>query len=103
VTHRDVVQRAIRERRPLALEYRYPGQGLRTVHPHALYRDSDGVLYLNAYQVSGYTSRLRSLPGWRSFDLSQVVAAELLDGTFPLAPGFNSAATQYGDGVVASP
>lgn len=99
---RDVIRIAILERRPVSLEYRYPGQGLRTIHPHALYRSADGRLHLNAYQVDGYTSRRRSLPGWRLFDLNQVTVAELLDGRFDLAPGFNPAAPQYSGGVVAS-
>lgn len=99
---RDVIRIAILERRPVALEYRYRGQGMRTVHPHALYPNVDGALYLNAYQVDGYTSRHRSLPGWRLFDLGQIVSVDLLDGTFPLAPGFNAGSAQYSRGIVAS-
>lgn len=98
----EVIRRAIRERRPVALEYRRSGQGLRTVHPHVLYRTSTGAVCVDAYQVEGYTSAGRSLPGWRAFDLDQVVSAEPLDGRFALAPGFNPAARKYSGEIVAS-
>jgi len=98
----DVIRVAIRERRPVALEYRSSGQGLRTVHPHVLYRASTGGVRVDTYQVDGYTSPGRSLPGWRAFDLKQIVRAEPLDGRFAIASDFNLAARKYGGGIVAS-
>ncbi|MGH3994557.1 MAG: WYL domain-containing protein, partial [Pseudonocardiaceae bacterium] len=85
----EVIRLAIRERRPVALEYRRPEQGLRTVHPHMLYRAATGTVCVDTYQVEGYTSSGHSLPGWRAFELDQVVSAEPLDGRFALAPDFN--------------
>lgn len=95
------IRLAIRERCPVDLEYRRPGQGSRTVHPHVLYRASTGTVCVDTYQVAGYTSAGRSLPGWRAFELDQVVRAEPLEGTFELAPGFNPAARKYSGGIVA--
>jgi len=97
----EVIRLAIRERRPLALEYRYPGQGLRTVHPHALYLTAAGATYVDVYQVDGYTSTARTLPGWRAFDVAQVISAEPEEGRFALAPGYNPDAPTYRDGTVA--
>ena len=94
-----VLEQAIRARRPVALEYRYRGQGLRTVHPHALYRTPRGRV-CDVYQVDGYTSRRRTLPGWRALDVRQIVSAEPLPGRFPLAPGYNPDAPKYRGGIV---
>lgn len=91
---------AVRERRPLELEYRYRGQGLRTVHPHALYPTPDGTA-CDVYQVGGYTSQNRTVPGWRALDVGQVVSAEPMSGRFPLAPGYNPDAPRYEKGIVA--
>lgn len=91
---------AVRQRQPVELEYRHRGQGLRTVHPHALYRTPNGTA-CDVYQVSGYTSKERTVPGWRALDVGQIVSAEPLPGLFPLAPGYNPDAPRYRDGIVA--
>lgn len=91
---------AVRERRPMRLEYRYRGQGLRTVHPHALYRTASGMA-CDVYQVDGYTSKDRTVPGWRALDVGLVVSAEPMSGRFPLAPGYNPRARRYREGIVA--
>jgi hypothetical protein len=91
---------AVRERRPVELEYRYRGQGLRTVHPHALYPSPNGAA-CDVYQVGGYTSKGRTLPGWRALDVGQVVSAKPMSGRFPLAPGYNPGAPRYQEGIVA--
>lgn len=98
----DVLRAAIGERRPVALEYRYRGQGLRTVHPHVLFRASTGTVCVEAYQVDGYTSPGKSLPEWRVFDLEQVVSAEPLDGTFAPAPGYNPAGRRATGRIIAA-
>jgi hypothetical protein len=96
----EALTTAIRERRPVRLEYRYRGQGLRTVHPHALYSTPRGLM-CDVYQVAGYTSERRTLPGWRAMDVGQVVNVEMEPGRFSLAPGYNPAAERYRNGVVA--
>lgn len=93
---------AVRQRRPVELEYRYRGQGLRTVHPHALYPTPDGTA-CDVYQVGGYTSKGRAVPGWRALDVGQVVSAQPISGRFPLAPGYNPGAPRYRGGTVAPP
>jgi hypothetical protein len=90
---------AVRGRRPVELEYRYRGQGLRTVHPHALYPTASGTA-CDVYQVAGYTSKARTVPGWRALDVRHIVSAEPTAGRFPLAPGYNPQAPRYRDGVV---
>lgn len=97
----DALALAIRERRPVRLEYRYRGQGLRLVHPHALYASSRGLL-CDVYQVSGYTSEGKTLPGWRALEVACVVSAETESGRFALAPGYNPASARYQGGLVAS-
>lgn len=96
----DALALAIRERRPVRLEYRHRGQGLRVVHPHALYSTPRGLL-CDVYQVSGHTSDGKALPGWRALDVDQVVRAEPQPGRFPLAPGYNPVAARYEGGLVA--
>lgn len=91
---------AVRQRRPVQLEYRYRGQGLRTVHPHGLYPTANGTT-CDVYQVGGYTSKDRTVPGWRALDVRQIVSAEPMPGRFPLAPGYNPAAPRYRGGIVA--
>lgn len=98
----EVLEQAIRERRVVALEYRYRGQGRRTVHPHVLYRTAAGRVYVDTYQVDGYTSAARTVPGWRAFDVEQVISAELLDGRFAPADGYNLDAPKYRGGILAS-
>jgi hypothetical protein len=95
----DILVLAIRQRRPVELEYRYRGQGLRTVHPHALYPTASGTV-CDVYQVAGYTSKNRTVPGWRALDVGQVVSAEPLADRFPLAPGYNPQAPRYREGLV---
>ncbi|MDP2712669.1 MAG: WYL domain-containing protein [Solirubrobacteraceae bacterium] len=84
----EILALAVRQRRPVELEYRYRGQGLRTVHPRALYRTSNGTA-CDVYQVAGYTSKDRTVPGWRALDVDQIVSAEPMPDRFPLAPGYN--------------
>lgn len=91
---------AVRERRPVELEYRYRGQGKRTVHPHALYPTANGTA-CDVYRVGGYTSKERTVPDWRALDVGQVVGAAPLPGRFPLAPGYNPGAARYRGGIVA--
>jgi hypothetical protein len=91
---------AIRARQPVELEYRYEGQGMRTVHPHALYQTARGLI-CDVYQVSGYTSARRTLPGWRALPVNQIVSAEPKPGRFPLAPGYNPTYGRYRDGITA--
>jgi hypothetical protein len=97
----EILRIAVVERRPVTLEYRRRGQGLRLVHPHALYPTAAKETYVDVYQVRGHTSAGRTLPGWRAFDVAQVVHAELRAGRFALAPGYNPTAPRYRDGIVA--
>ena len=99
----DVVEAlttAVREQRPVQLEYRFRGQGLRTVHPHALYPTPRGLM-CDVYQVAGYTSKRRMLPGWRAMDVGQIVSVEIEPGRFSLARGYNPTAERYAGGTVA--
>jgi hypothetical protein len=98
----EVLALAVRERRPVELEYRFRGQGLRTVHPHALYRTPQGTT-CDVYQVAGYTSAARTLPGWRALDVARVISATPRSGRFALAPGYNPSAPRYRGGVLAPP
>jgi hypothetical protein len=91
---------AIGARRPVRLEYRFPGEGLRVVHPHALYPTPGGPI-CDVYQVAGHTSAGSALPDWRALDVGQIVSAELQPGRFSPAPGYNPDAERYRGGLTA--
>jgi len=71
--YRDVILRALDERR--ALHITYAGSAPRLVQPHAIVRKADGTEILEAYQLSGFSD---SGPehGWRTFEVSRIDFAE---------------------------
>jgi hypothetical protein len=94
----DLIE-AVRARRVVELVY---GDGVRVVHPHAVYRTAAGNLRLDALQVSGVTSS-GSLPGWRDFNLMKIADVRVLETTFDVSPEFNLAAERYRHGLLAHP
>jgi hypothetical protein len=81
---------------------RYEGdRGPRMIHPHLLYRTSTGKECVDSYQVSGFTVDGGRLPDWRPFNVQKIVAFELLDETFDLAPGYKPSSPKYRNGVIA--
>jgi hypothetical protein len=57
----QVISRAIRERRCLAIHYDGQRQ-VRVVEPHAVYADEHDALVLDAYQIRGYSEAARPTP-----------------------------------------
>jgi WYL domain-containing protein len=94
----DLVE-AVRDHR--AVELRYRGQGVRIVHPHAVYRTSAGALRVEGVQVGGASSS-GALPGWRDFELMQISHVRVLDAEFDPAPDYDRAAPRYRHGLIAS-
>src|SRR4051812_28345706 len=95
----DVMRDAIARRHSLFLVYR--DGATRVVHPHVLYRNANGAVLLDAYQVAG-ASMSGMLPGWREFDLARTTEVEPLADAFTVAPGFDPVAAKYRHGVLAS-
>jgi hypothetical protein len=91
---------AIEGRRVVRLGYSGDSGAMRTVHPHALFESEAGSLCLDGYQVDGYTSS-GVLPQWRVFTVDKVMAIEVLDEGFTVAPGWNPEAKRYRNGLVA--
>lgn len=97
----ELIMRAISERRPVALRYEDAPHAARTVHPHVLYRTSTGKVCVDSFQVDGPSSSGGEIPGWRPFNLTRILSAELLDGEFEIAPGLNLAGPKYANGLLA--
>ncbi|HEY8555082.1 MAG TPA: WYL domain-containing protein [Burkholderiales bacterium] len=98
----QVLTRAIRERRLVALRYQ-DQRAVRVVEPHAVYTDEYSQLMLDAYQVRGYSSSGRPLPFWRPFRVRRIATVELLKETFQprTAEGFSPSRLKYRNGLVA--
>ncbi len=76
-----LLSKAAKERRRAAI--RYDGQHhLRVVEPHVVYMDSDGGVVAECYQVKGYSTAGKPPPFWKSFRVTKIDAAFLLDSTF---------------------
>src|ERR1700742_1609129 len=95
MTVKRTIEVAIAARAPLALKYEGDRGPTRTVHPQVLFRTSSGQLCVDCYQVAGYSSSGKPLPGWRDFDLGKIVRIEITDGLLGPAPGLNLAAPKY--------
>ncbi len=97
----QVVTRAIRERRCLAVHFE--GQrDVRVVEPHAVYSDELDRLVLDAYQIRGYSEAGRPTPFWRPFPLGQITSISLLKESFAprVREGFSSNRPKYRRGLV---
>lgn len=89
---------AITHRRPIRMTYMKDpqSQGVRLVHPHALFESTPGTICMHAVQVAGPSSSGRdSELGWRQFDLAYVRDVEILEGRFEVDPGFNPRSDFY--------
>jgi hypothetical protein len=97
------LQEAILTRRELSLYYARDGsaEGERVVAPHALFRSSDGRLFLHAYQATGVSTR-GELPDWRRFALESIVGAALLDSPFVLRSDYDPSSKAYSAGLLVS-
>ncbi len=97
----QVVTRAIRERRCLAIHF--DGQrDVRVVEPHAVYSDEQDRLVLDAYQIRGYSEAGRPTPFWRPFPLGQITTISLLKENFAprILEGFSPTRPKYRRGLV---
>jgi predicted DNA-binding transcriptional regulator YafY len=93
---------AVRAHRAVELRYRArDGVRSRIVHPHAVFRTSNGKLVMEGVQVAGDT-RSGSLPGWREFELMRVADIRVLDATFTPSPDYEKSAPKYRHGLLAS-
>lgn len=88
---------AINTRSELLINYK--GDGERTVQPHALYRRSDGRIFLDAVQTAGHSSSGDPV-GWRQFELAEIASVSVLDSSFDLAEGYDPASNRYKAGLL---
>lgn len=81
---RELIVRALEERRVLRIIYGGGGPGV--VQPHAIVRRADGSEMLEAYQVQGdgdgHADAAHEAHGWKHFDLTRIDHAELLPQYF---------------------
>jgi hypothetical protein len=91
------IRAAIAARAPLVLEYAGDRGPTRMVHPQVLFRTATGELCIDCYQVAGYSSSGKPLPGWRDFTVAKIARIEIGDGSFRPAPGLNLAARKYAE------
>lgn len=81
---RELIVRALEERRVLQIIYGGGGPGI--VQPHAIVRRADGTEMLEAYQVhgegDGHADGTHEAHGWKHFDLRRIDHAELLPQYF---------------------
>ncbi len=97
----QVISRAIRERRCLAIHYDGQRQ-VRVVEPHAVYADEHNALVLDAYQIRGYSEAARPTPFWRPLPLRGISAISLLKESFTprLSEGFSPDRPKYRRGLI---
>jgi len=97
----QLISRAIRERRCLALHYDHQRQ-VRVVEPHAVYTDEHDQLVLDAYQIRGYCESGRPTPFWRPLHLGRITSLSLLrEGFAPrILEGFTPSRPKYRRGLV---
>lgn len=95
------IREAIAAKAPLALEYAGDRGPARRVHPQVLFRTSGGQLCVDCYQVAGYSSSGKPLPGWRCFSVAEIAQVGMIDGSFGPAPGLDLSAPKYSHGVLA--
>jgi hypothetical protein len=100
VTIEATVQAAIHERRTLRFSYQGDSLPQRIGHPHAIFLGPSGETMVDVFQVDGFSSS-GPLPAWRSFDVDKIVAAERLETTYELAPGWDPDGAKYAGGIVA--
>lgn len=93
----DTVIEAIKSRRKMELNYK--GDGLRLVHPHALFVSTKGKTIIDAFQISGYSSQSEKMPDWRQFDISNITHLKVLEETFHVASGYNSLSDRYSNKI----
>lgn len=99
-TIEQTITEAIQEKRALEISYGKSDSGARVVHPHALFRNHQGGISLDAWQVSGVSSG--DLPDWREFKLDSILSAEVGTGEFELAEGYDPSADRYKRGLIAA-
>jgi predicted DNA-binding transcriptional regulator YafY len=97
----QLISRAIRERRCLALHYDNQRQ-VRVVEPHAVYTDEHDQLVLDAYQIRGYSESVRPTPFWRPLHLGRITSLSLLRENFAprILEGFTPNRPKYRRGLV---
>lgn len=91
------IQAAIAGCKELKIDYRLEGD--RIVQPHALYRRSDGRVFIDAVQVTGVSSG-GAPEGWKQFEVSEISTATVLESGFDLASGYDPSADRYKAGLI---
>lgn len=91
----QTIREAIAARAPLALVYGGDAGPTRTVHPQVLFRTAAGQLCVDCYQLAGYSSSGKPLPGWRDFSVVKIERIAIGDGAVGRAPGLNLAHPKY--------
>lgn len=86
---RQVLTKAITERRTVILSYGGRNAGARICNPHILYRSAQDSVCVDCYQIGGKTSKGSVLPAWRPFNTEDISGVRLTDDTFATAPGYN--------------
>lgn len=97
----QLISRAIREHRCLALHYDGQRQ-VRVVEPHAVYTDEHDELVLDAYQIRGFSESGRPTPFWRPLHLGRITSLSLLKESFAprVLEGFTPNRPKYRRGLV---
>lgn len=88
---------AIAGRNEMTLDYR--GDGERVVQPHALFRRSDGKVFVDALQTGGYSAS-GAPEGWRQFEMSAIVAADRRDASFEPSSEYDPSSDRYKAGLI---
>ena len=98
-----ILSKAAKERRRVAI--RYDSQHhLRVVEPHVIYLDDQGTVLADCYQVKGYSTAGNPPPFWKTFRVTKIDAAFLLDDAFEAdsVEGFRLGKQDYPMGLIAT-
>ncbi len=88
---------AIRSQRKIQINYK--NEGVRLICPHACYVSSTGKTLVDSYQIAGHSNHSEKIPGWRPFDISKITSLQVLEDTFPEAPGYNRLSDRYSNAL----
>lgn len=99
----ELLQKAIKERKPISFEYNKPGKdkGKRIGDPHAIFISTTDKTNVDIYQRDGISEK-GEIPGWRPFTIDFIDNIEILlnKPSFEIAPDYNPESKKYVDILV---
>jgi predicted DNA-binding transcriptional regulator YafY len=95
------LKEAIKDRKKVKMTYYDdPDDRDRLIYPHAVYKTEDKQVFLDAYQVDGYSKTGRKFPAWKSFVVKDIKQVQVLNEEFKIVKTFQPKSGRYEDVIV---